>query len=295
MKDFLSTTLPDKGVYFIAAKAGGGFAHHPCHTVNEMVQLALKIDAQGRDAYFACASYKQESHIDADGKRRQRTGENAGCAKSFWLDIDCGPEKAAEGKGYAIIKEALAALQAFIIAVGLPMPIIVFSGGGLHVYWPLTKTITKEQWQPAAKQLKALTQCPAIRLIADNARTSDIASILRPIGTHNYKPERNGAVVTQKIVGIPTDFAIFSQIISKAYQTHCNGTTQPSRGIQLGTPQSAPDPETPENIARVKSALAAINPDCDRNLWRDICFSIHALGWSCSEELARSWSKGELI
>lgn len=54
------------------------------------------------------------------------------------------------------------------------------------------------------------------------------------------------------------------------------------------------DPETPENIARVKSALSAIDPNCDRPLWRDICFALHALGWSCSEQLARSWSKGEL-
>ena len=295
MQTFLTSILPSQGLYFITSIKTEVCRNHPCHSFNQMVKKAHDLDRQGYDVFFACASFKEESHIDADGKRRQRTAENAGWVKSFWLDIDCGPDKAAEGKGYAIIKEALAALQAFIIAVGLPMPIIVFSGGGLHVYWPLTKTITKEQWQPIAKQLKALTQCPAIRLIADNARTSDITSILRPIGTHNYKPERNGAVVTQKIAGVAIDFDQFSQIISKAHQTHCNGTIQPSRGIQLGTLQSAPDPETPENIARVKSALSAINPDCEYPLWRDICFAVHALGWSCSEELARSWSKGDLI
>ena len=293
MKAFLASILPDKGVYFIAAKAGGGFAHHPCHTVNEMVAKALEIDAAGQDVYFACASYKQVSYLDSDGKRRQRTGDNAGWVKSFWLDIDCGPDKAEEGKGYATINDALAALLAFVNAVGLPKPIIVFSGGGLHVYWPLTDTITKEQWIPVAKQLKDLTQCPAIRLIADNSRTADIASILRPIGTHNYKPERGGAVVTQRINGEPTNFDLFSEIISKAHETHCGGSTRVNTAIQLGT-ILPPDPETPENIARVKSALAVIDPDFDRDLWRDICFSVHALGWSCSEELARSWSKGDL-
>jgi hypothetical protein len=95
-------------------------------------------------------------------------------------------------------------------------------------------------------------------------------------------------------VGVPTDFDPFSQIISKAHQIHCGGGTRPSNGIQLATPQSAPDPETPENVARVTSALATIDPDCEYPLWRDICFAVHALNWSCSEELARSWSKGDL-
>lgn len=53
--------------------------------------------------------------------------------------------------------------------------------------------------------------------------------------------------------------------------------------------------ETEENIVRVKSALSAIDPDCDRAKWRDICYALHSLGWSCSEQLARSWSRGELL
>lgn len=294
MKDFFSEALPDKGIKFIAYKNGRSFAHLPCRTFDEMVEKAREIDAQGCDVYHACASYKQKSYIDDDGKRRQRTAENAGWVKSFWLDIDCGPDKAEKGKGYETIKDALSALLAFVGAVGLPKPIIIFSGGGLHVYWPFTETITKEQWAPGAAQLKALTLCPSIRLVADDSRTSDITSVLRPIGTHNYKPERAGAEVILKIAGVPTDFSLFSQIISKAHETHCGGSTRPSTGIQLAFPQSAPDTETPENITRVKSALAAINPDCDRDLWRNICFAIHSTGWSCSEELARSWSKGDL-
>ena len=96
-----------------------------------------------------------------------------------------------------------------------------------------------------------------------------------------------------KIAGVAIDFDQFSQVISKAHQTHC-GRTVKHTGIQLASPP-APTPETPETIARVKSALAVIDPDCDRDLWRDICFAVHALGWSCSEELARSWSKGDLV
>jgi hypothetical protein len=295
MKNFLTAILPDQGVYFIAAKAGAGFAHYPCHTFDEMVQKALEIDAQGRDVYFACASFKKEFYLEAGGKRRQRTAENAGWVKSFFFDIDCGPDKAAEEKGYVTARDAGTALKAFIDAVGVPNPFIVSSGGGLHVYWSLREAITKEQWQPIAEQLKALSQCPAIRLLVDDSRTSDVASILRPVETHNFKPERNGAVVAQLFEGSAIDFDKFSQIIHKAHQAHCGSTIRPGGVVQLSTTQSGSDPETPEAVARVKSALAAINPDCDRDQWRDICFAVHSTGWTCAEELARSWSKGDLI
>lgn len=96
------------------------------------------------------------------------------------------------------------------------------------------------------------------------------------------------------------DFDGFRRIISKAHQTHCGAGTQvsvpPGRlrkpSFQLFTYQ--PDPETPENVDRLKSALGSIDPDCDRKTWCNICWGIHLLGWLCSKELAKSWSKGEI-
>jgi hypothetical protein len=295
MKNFFTTILPNQGTYFVTSIKAKVCRNHPCHSFDEMVRKAHELDAQDYDTFFACASFKEESYIDAEGKLRQRTAKNVGWVKSFWLDIDCGPDKEEKGKGYATINDALAAFSTFVVAIGLSKPHIIFSGGGLHIYWPLTENITKEQWQPVAKQLKALTQSPAIRLIADNSRTSDISSILRPIGTHNYKPGRNGAVVLLKMEGEAINFDMFSQVISKAHEKHCSGSKKPRGVLQLSTTQATFQPETPDNIARVQSALAAINPDCDRDLWRDILFAIHSTGWSCSEEIARSWSKGDFI
>jgi hypothetical protein len=292
---FLSSILPDQGIHFIATNDPlGGFPHYACHSLEEMVKKAQEIDARGQNAFMACASYEQESYINAEGKRCQRTGENACLAKSFWLDIDCGADKAEVGKGYLTPDVALVALRHFVNIVGLPEPSVVTSGGGLHVYFLLSEAITKEQWKPVAAQLKALTRCVATRLLADDSRTSDIASILRPVGTHNYKPEHGGAEVTLYREGSPIPFANFSKIISDASQKHCGGNALPSGTVHPGTSQSPPEPETPENIARVKSALAVIDPDSDRPLWRDICFAIHASGWTCAKELADSWSKGEL-
>lgn len=48
--------------------------------------------------------------------------------------------------------------------------------------------------------------------------------------------------------------------------------------------------ETSNEIVRVKSALAAINPDCGYDLWRNLVWSITSLHWQCGEHLAREWS-----
>ena len=66
--------------------------------------------------------------------------------------------------------------------------------------------------------------------------------------------------------------------------------------IDLSVPseQKPPLPETAENIARVRSALSVLDPDCPYALWRDIVFAVHSTQWSCAEELARTWSMGAL-
>jgi hypothetical protein len=295
MKNFFSLILPDTGIYFIATKYpyGRGFKHYPCRTIDEMVVIATRLDKTKQDAYFACASFKQESYVNEKGKTQYRTAENAGWAKSFWFDIDCGADKAAKGKGYVTTEEAELALQNFTEAVGLPLSVVVLSGGGLHCYWPLKETITKDNWKPIADKLKMLAQRPEIRLLADDSRTSDIASVLRPVGTHNWKPDRGGNEVTLKIDAAPIAFAQFSQIIEAAFAKYCAAKNPPASKTKNAYPASN-DPETTENIARFKSALAVLNPDCDYPLWRDICFALYALGWSCSEQLAKSWSQGEL-
>lgn len=293
MINFLNQIMPNTGFRYIATPNlnSRGFIHFTCVTNEEMVLKAKELDAQNKTVYFACASYKQKSYTDEQGKIRYRTGDNAGLAKSFFLDIDCGASKCAEGKGYATVKEAVEALKEFCNATGLPIPMLVSSGGGLHAYWPLEATITKEQWKPVADKLKALTHI--LKLLADDSRTSDIASILRPIGTHNWKPEHNGKEVTLKYEARPIAFEIFSQLIETAHFKYCAAVKIKLLGNRLGSTIIS-NPETPENIARVKSALRVLDPNCDRQLWRNICWAIQSLKWDCSKDLARSWSMGVL-
>src|SRR5262249_41719199 len=113
-------------------------------------------------------------------RRDGRTKQNARCAKAFWLDIDAGPDKP-----YPDWKAAARALAEFCKATGLPRPLIVLSGLGIHAYWPLVQTLDPETWGCYARGLKAL--CVKHGLQADPARTADITSVLRTPGTHHRK------------------------------------------------------------------------------------------------------------
>ena len=301
MKDFLKSILPEQGLYFAVEKIERGFIHTACHTVDELAGKLAEIDARGRDAYHACASYARESYKDEAGKTRQRTAGNAKCARSFWCDIDVGADKATKGEGYATVKDAWKALRAFCEAHTLSVPTIVDSGGGIHTYWPLTEDIDKEQWLVVARKLKDLMKSGPSPLLADPSRTADNASILRPVGTTNRKPERKGAKVRLVYTGEPTPFAEFSAKVDAALHA-AGGQALPAPGageipahlqgrearVSLGTVVEPPPLET------VRQALKTLDPDMRRHLWWPV---LAALASDYGEEgrgLAREWSSGTL-
>lgn len=293
MQKFLASILPEHGVHFIAEKCPKGFIHHPCLSFDEMEARIREIDAKGLDTYFACASYQQESYVDKNGVTRQRTAENALTTKSFWLDIDCGTEKANEGKGYRTITEAGQALECFTQDLGLPRPLVVMSGSGLHIYWPLAEAIDKAKWKVTAHQLKALTQAPTRGLLADSSRTSDVASILRPVDTHNYKSGK-GVPVKLLIDAPPIEPDSLITTIKNAHERLLATQDKTMSRVDFGTLRSPGCQETTENVDLIKSALAAIDHNIDYPIWRDIVFALKSTGWTCAEDLARTWSKGEL-
>ena len=49
-------------------------------------------------------------------------------------------------------------------------------------------------------------------------------------------------------------------------------------------------PETPGAVARMKSALDRLSPDCGRVAWRNIVWAILAHGFDCCVDVAREWS-----
>ena len=189
-KRFLRLILPEEGDgYYIAAirKTGGGFQHLFAATVEEFWSAIESEDAGGFDTFHACASFKEPfsdpQGIPAGGRRFGRTKHNVRGLKSFFLDIDAGPEKS-----YTDQHAARIALANFCRTLKLPTPILVDSGLGLHVYWPLQRTLDPDIWQHYGSGLKNL--CQQYGLEADPTRTADISSVLRTPGTINRKRKK---------------------------------------------------------------------------------------------------------
>lgn len=194
---FLRLVWPEQGIYLLAIptsfqKNGETFSYH-----NHVSYTSIDAAAQGAlamshdretptNVFFALATVKNDYSALKKKERDElgvkvRGGNNSDRVKAFWLDLDVG----ADPHKYATQKEAADALRAFCGAMSLPKPYVVTSGGGLHVYWPLTESVDSDTWLGHGAILKALTEAYGLR--ADPARTADVASILRPVGTYNWK------------------------------------------------------------------------------------------------------------
>ena len=172
--DFLKLVLPPEGDHwYVAAVFNGGKVKHLWHRDRPSLgSCLLEADRSGATAYHACGIYRAR-----DGGRKAK---NSGGASSFWTDIDAG-----EGKQYETAADALNALLEFCHATGLPRPLCVGSGHGVHAYWPLLNLLDPETWKTYSAGLAALLRKHGIK----HERTTDIASLLRPPGTHNRKRE----------------------------------------------------------------------------------------------------------
>jgi len=167
-------------VHFLATMDSGHFRNLPVRNIIDGVREALEPSKAGVDIYVALAEF---------GSVESRKADNVVSVRGFWLDIDCGEDKAAAGKGYATVELAWDALDQFCTQIGIPLPThVVLSGGGLHCHWVLTESLDAAAWKAVAKQFKRLTE--VFNLLADPSRTADIASVMRLPGTWNYKYER---------------------------------------------------------------------------------------------------------
>ncbi len=188
---FLEAILPLEGTHFLATMKVGvpGVTHHPFNTLEDMANAVERFDKQaGVTVYHACAAYR-EPFVQVGEKKQFRTPSNLLAIKSFSIDIDCGPEKAAAGKGHPTKNHGAGMVLKFCKDTGFPEPLIVSSGNGLHCYWLLTTSITADEWKALASSFKAALA--HFGVLADPSRTADAASILRPPGSHNKKRPEN--------------------------------------------------------------------------------------------------------
>lgn len=271
-------------------KAGGAFQHHAAPGVPQAIAKARKLTAEFAEVYLACAEYISSTN---------RTAANVRGTFAFWVDLDCGKDKAATGKGYAHVEDAYAAIKAFTDHAQLPAPThIVESGGGLHAYWVLDTFVEQSRWQATAGKLKALAS--VCNLLADPARTADIASVMRLPGTLNrkYDPPRPVNLVQASPSFIRTDALLAA--IETAYARLCSA---PPGRPPSEKPVRSREPITygPPNLSRLSAALAFLDPDCEEYSWKlrrigPLARAARDYPEKSSDlrKLASSWSSGAL-
>lgn len=277
---FLERVLPSAGQYAICVIGKGPVKHGWYTDLDKMAKIATALSNQGENVYYAVASFDEQKH---------RRHENVYRLKSLFLDIDCG-----EGKPYADWKQGLIALKDFLLSSKMPRPMVVSSGRGLHVYWPLTTELTRAEWQPLADGLKALTAAHGLQ--ADPAVTADSARILRPVGTKN--PKNNGEVKVL-LDGPAVDVAAIEYILSIEIVSTPQQTSQP-QSTSLSITQAALtgtkreyDPSNPVAIAsKCKQIKWGIdNPDqVEEPFW----YAMMGVAGFCEdpEDTASRWSQG---
>ena len=201
-KLFFDTILPSTGLRCVAVPRPDGKFNHRFGPDNAwLAQACQHLDGRGAtNVYFACSSYIM------DTRRKQ---SNVDKVRSFWVDLDVGPAMPGKPPKYATQRDAAAAIMAFATAIGLPLPLLVNSGWGVHAYWPTTADMEPRVWKTIAQALKrALT---AMGVLFDPTRTADEASVLRPPLTFNRKAQPKMVKVVRWCAQI--DLAIIIQAL----------------------------------------------------------------------------------
>lgn len=211
-REFFELLLPTTGFIFTATPLiPKGWANTSHQSIDQAIEHAHALAFNHKNAYYAVATYNERRVWDAnanngEGKWRYRTQENATQIKSFFLDLDVDP---ADPQKFDSKQQALTELRDFVQKLGLPKPLLVDSGGGIHAYWPLDRAVSTADWRPVADRFKAI--CVHERFRADRSLTSDQARVLRVPGTYNFKRDHPVLILSPaKAMG----FADFAQRIA---------------------------------------------------------------------------------
>jgi len=225
---FLRLIWPAEGFYCIAHpfRPEGSkqtvYAHKVFRTISEAVTHVAE-QTHVTDVYFAMLPLAAERVWDAE-KTDYKTGQkgawavrkqsNSLCSKVSFFDLDVGsdPHK------YPTQRDALAALLKFLNDTGLPMPMLVSSGGGVHVYWVYDEAVPVQPWRQIAADMRALAE--GLGLKVDTTRTTDSSSVLRVPGTFNWKDRSNPRPVKVLQEGPTTPVETFKRIIQDAMIRH---------------------------------------------------------------------------
>lgn len=134
---------------------------------------AERLSKQGYDTYFATSTFLTNKSAEA---------ANVNAVKCFKIDLDVAAD---DTDKYSSKKDAVAALADFCTHHGLPVPVLVDSGYGVHGYWCLTEALDANDGKLYSEKLKSLFIAHGLK--HDRTVTGDIARVLRVPGTLNNK------------------------------------------------------------------------------------------------------------
>jgi Domain of unknown function (DUF927) len=182
--NFLARVLPTEGYPVISYRSTDEdgkkvWRNSAFSDLRHAAGFAQWLETKGLDVYFACATYRDVEPIPdkADRFRVKRTQANVAAVQDLWADLDIKPEGTHHRSG----KDALVALTAACASLRIPFPMVVISGGGLHLHWPLAQAVSPTVWKPVALALeRALI---GHDVLIDRGVSTDCARILRPVGT----------------------------------------------------------------------------------------------------------------
>lgn len=170
MKNFYEMVLPSKGVYCVTTITGGA-RNNFFESIDELLSFVESVTDK-TNVFFALSTFGSYS----------RKADNALYERSFFVDLDVG-----ESKPYETKQAAVEGLNKFVETIGLPPPVLVDSGNGIHAYWPLGEDIPTDIWLPYAEKFKAL--CLSNGLGIDPVVTADASRVLRCPNTYNFKSD----------------------------------------------------------------------------------------------------------
>ena len=160
---------------------GGQAFKTPKDTLSFLYWSQTKGKGKVADIYFCTSLQEQHGDLKPNGHYAAlRSADNAVSSKLLFADIDKYPSKL----------EGFAAVKTFCEASRSPFPTaLVDSGRGIHAYWFLPVPLSPEEWLEYAHRLDGLMNEHGLK--HDNI-TTDVARILRPPETYNYKRMEEG-------------------------------------------------------------------------------------------------------
>lgn len=292
------TRILGSGLIMLAVPFPGGSAtkwkHFAYETPEEAAEAAAAFNAKGLNVYHACATYLQPYlDVEEKGKKKRayRTRANVARVKALWLDLDCG-----EGKDYSSQAAAITDVSRFIHETGLPEPMLVNSGNGVHCYWAFEKAIAPDLWVKLATRFRGVVDKFGVK--QDGVCTSDVCRILRPVGTDNRKAEPKPVVLIQD-ADVITDLPAFAGALKALSGGALEVETPPTSVLALlpSTSDLSYKADYPPSSAREilkrcgqVEAFATVQGDVSEPMWYGMLGLLkHTVE---GEEICQEWSKG---